>query len=176
MYSTAEEKERDDKIIGEKTHRFYIGNYTSPKRLGEDIKVFSRFGYYGEIKNVTGYGLFSSKYGILVEPSLNLIFSQGDPNNHDYISDAGTLSVGFRGEMKLKPGYEKCQIYGPGAYYYPDQKVISDIKYTEALEVLKYAIEKSNGEIIEPITPEELYDVVSKVRGLEEEKNNGRKL
>ena len=174
MYLTREQLERDNDIIGKNTPRYYIGNYISPKRLGEDIKVFSKFGDYGNIKNVTGYGLFSSKYGILVEPSLDLMFSQGRVEENEYITDAGTLSVGFTGEMKLKPGYEEGVIYGPGAYHYPDQKCIGDITYSEVEEVLKYAIEKSNGDTIEPITPEELYDVVSKVRGLDEEKNNGR--
>ncbi len=171
MYITKEEQERDDAIIGRNTPRYYIGNYINPRRLGEDIKVFSKFGDYGDITNVTGYGLFSSKYGVFVEPSINVSFTQGAISENRYITDAGTLSVGFSGEMKLKPGYEEGYVYGPGAYYYPDAKSIGNISYKEAEEVLKYAIEKSNGGELKPVSPEELYSVISNIRGLEEEKH-----
>ncbi len=175
MYNNREEQERDNQIIGEKTPRYLIGNYINHSRLGEDIKVFAKHGDYGDLKNVTAYGLFSSKYGIFVEPSLNLRFNQGRVEENQYIENAGTLAVGFMGDMELKPGFEEGSLYSPGAYYYPNQKWLNDIKYEEVEEVLNYVIKKANGNDIEAISSEELFEVLSKIRGLDLNEENGMK-
>lgn len=164
MYMTKEERERDDKIIGEKTSRYFVGNYISPNRIGEDIKAFSVYddsqGY-----RATAFGLFSSKYGIFVIPSIDINGVQGSGN--DYVTDARQINISILGEMQVKPQYEGYNgILGPGAYYYPDAKVLNNINYSEINEVLNYVLQKSGTEEIMPITVDEMYDVVANIRGL----------
>lgn len=169
MYLNATEKANDDLIIGQRTPRYYIGNYISPKRLGEDIKAYSLFGDYDGLQNVTATGLFSSSHGVFVSPSIHLRLSQP---NEDYITSAGELLYADPGKMELRPEYAGTEgPHGPGAYYYPNAKKLGNITVEEASEVLAYALQKSKEGTLEPISVEEMASYIASRRELEHQES-----
>ncbi len=168
MYISEKILEKDNEIIGKKTPRYLIGNFYGPSRFDEDIKAFSIFGDFDGLKNVTATGLFSTKYGIFVKPSINIRVKEGDI--------ARKIDIFILGKIQIKPECENLEgPLGPGAYYFPNSKKIDNISYVEAEEVLKYVINKSNGKEIIPISVDEMYSVIENIRKQEFENNQTHK-
>ena len=151
--------ERDNEIIGENTPRFHIEHWIAPSRLHEDIKAFVKRGDFDGITNVTAIGLFSSKYGIFVNPSPSIRTVEVSGNCSDIFYEKEKF---YDVPEDIKELDRLNGKRSPDYYTHTDR--LDNITVREAKEVLQYVLDKSNGEKIEPIDAEEMYNFIRDIR------------
>ncbi len=169
-YGNEEKRRNDEKIVGE-ADIYYLGNYehlgnqyriaTMNLNRNTDIKVFRVFGSYknkfgDEFHNVLCYGLFSSKHGIILEPTYELDFYQGerypktdfDRYIFPYFQEAGILVLSEDSRQTYRTyGNERKEFL-----------IKNQIQYSEVENILNDLLEESvNGKIM-PISFEEFED------------------
>ena len=180
-YYGNEEKRKNDEMIVGRADIYYLGNYdhlgnqyriaTMDLNVNTDIKVFAVFGNYKheegyELRNTIGYGLFSSKYGIILDPTCNLRFYQGErypENDFDryifpYFQEAGMLVLD-----------EDSSQASNDFHRFDDRKrflMDKQIQYTEVENILNDMLKESvNGKIM-PLSFEEFRDRIKAQRDI----------
>jgi len=173
-YKTVEEIAKDDSYIGKRTERFYIRPFF--RGQSDDIKGFSIIGEEDGWKNVEKIGLYSSTYGVLVEPSRHIISRRMDMDFDHQLLDVedGKLSIEYAKAEKramddssiasIMRGtaldraryfdwlYKKCR----------DEHVASNINYYEIQAFLEDRL--ANNSKLAPATFEELFTFIKELR------------
>ena len=170
-YYGNEEKRNNDKRMVGSADVFYLGNYEhlgnqhriATKDLNEntDIKVFRVNGNYKdesgfEFTNVPLCGLFSSKHGVILEPTFDLSFYQGEKNpNNDferyefpYVPEAGILV--FNEDSQQADTYEGKK----------RAMLESQIQYSEVESILDDMLKESPDGKVTPLSFEEFSERV----------------
>ena len=170
-YNTEAQKVIDDSYIGKGTDRFYIRPFFVGQG-GDDIKGFSVIGEEDGWKNWQKVGIYSSTYGVLVEPSRHIRARDMDfgRNCTLEIDDGGTIDDYKEAERRAldDPYFKQNTLLEQSRvldYLYKQCKsrhVVPHVAYGEIQAFLDARL--ANGARLTPATYEELFTFIKERR------------